>query len=122
MDIPDCAKKELDKIELGLIPEAMGRIFSNLTPSQLEMYDAVEWLLNPNSGRREGRTELMAVSFIKQSLQRNEWVKVFDHTLGLTGAYVIVSRVKKISDIAGNLSVAIKKNMNGYPEIKISVI
>ncbi len=51
-----------------------------LTKKQKEHYKSVEWLLNDESYRREGRSYLMAVCFIQRALRnRGCWVKVFDH-------------------------------------------
>ena len=51
-----------------------------LTKKQEKYAEAIEWLLDPNGPRAEGRTFLMAYTFIKLALQnRGTWIQVFDH-------------------------------------------
>jgi len=51
-----------------------------LTPKQEKYLEAVEWLINYDSFRLEGRSFLLAYAFVRRAMSYpGEWVLVFDH-------------------------------------------
>ena len=51
-----------------------------LTPNQVEAVTALDWLLNDDDNRRQGRTTALAVALIRQALRHpNQRIVFLDH-------------------------------------------
>lgn len=80
----------------------------NLTPLEKEYLPAIEWLVDLDSYRRQGRTYLMAVAFIMAALKKPGMViQVWDHAFRLArdfelGRRFILDTIERILHQEGN--------------------
>lgn len=80
----------------------------NLTPLQELYLPAIEWLIDIDSYRRQGRTYLMAVAFIMAAMKRpGMWVQVWDHCFRLNrdfelGQLRIMEEIERILSLPEN--------------------
>lgn len=67
------------------INKLLSHMYSSLTPLQRESYPHLKWLFS-HGYRGSGRTRLIAMLLIEQSLDYGDWVPVFNHdTIGIRG-------------------------------------
>lgn len=75
-------------------------IFEFMSKEQAEHYESISWLLNPHGPKGSGKTYLMAVAFIEQSLYTGDTIRVFNH--GNT-PFAIREMINRISEIMSNV-------------------
>ena len=86
-------------------------IFKSLSSYQMEHYETVFWLLNPQGPRAVGKTHLMALAFIEHSLYHGMWVDIFNHNVQAPYSISeIMVRVQEIVESIPGLILLIRKH------------
>lgn len=112
---------------MSILTEA---IKDTLTPLQLEAYPHLKWLFGLGP-RGSGRTQLLALIIIEQSLERG-WVPIFNHdTVGVAsgthfksvGDKEMVANIAKLIDLTPQLEMQVRGSLggsrNGQSEVRV---
>jgi hypothetical protein len=86
-----------------------------LTPDQENKLEAISWLTDPLGSRGQGRTTVLAVSYINHALKYRIEIPIFNHgNFNLQGQKELVDRISALCAELKNEKLVIKKSGNQY--------